>query len=168
MGFINDHYALFVYRLGQWVFNPLRRVRFSHRVPYMPTTSASVSCCSIPKGQSMGSALLCLSLAIYHEARGESTRGMFAVAEVVINRTEEMEKSICDVVYQSHQFSWTRRHGRNVPPDSEAWRKSKEIASQSLKTKTNYTGGSLFFNTRSIGVRFGRSKKAEIGNHIFF
>ena len=33
----NYHYTLFVYRLGQWVFSPLRGVRFSYRVPDLIT-----------------------------------------------------------------------------------------------------------------------------------
>ena len=116
----------------------------------------------------MGSALLCLSLAIYHEARGEPDKGMHAVAEVVINRSKDRNKTICDVVYEPHQFSWTKRHGRNIPKQNEAWLKSQHIAQQSIKTTTNFTNGSLFFNTKRIGVRFGRSLKAEIGNHVFF
>ena len=116
----------------------------------------------------MGSALLCLSLAIYHEARGEPDKGMHAVAEVIINRSKDRNKTICDVVYEPHQFSWTKRHGRNTPKQSEAWLKSQHVAQQSIKTNTNFTNGSLFFNTKRIGVRFGRSLKAEIGNHVFF
>ena len=29
----NQHFTRFVYRLGQWVFSPLRGVRFPYRVP---------------------------------------------------------------------------------------------------------------------------------------
>ena len=116
----------------------------------------------------MGSTLLCLSLAIYHEARGEPEKGQYAVAEVIINRSKDRNKTICDVVYEPHQFSWTKRHGRNIPKKSEAWLKSQHVAQQSIKTKTNFTNGSLYFNTKRIGVRFGRSLKAEIGNHVFF
>jgi hypothetical protein len=34
---INYHHTLFVYRLGQRVFSPLRGVRFPYRVPYEST-----------------------------------------------------------------------------------------------------------------------------------
>lgn len=43
----------------------------------------------------------CLAAAIYKEARGESTRGRLAVAQVVLNRGEP-----CTVINQHGQFSW--------------------------------------------------------------
>lgn len=55
----------------------------------------------------------CLATAIYHEARGESIRGQFAVAEVVLNRKESagFPQTVCGVVNQkgggSCQFSFT-------------------------------------------------------------
>lgn len=52
----------------------------------------------------------CLAEAIYHEARGESHLGKLAVAQVVINRmrSPKFPKTVCGVVYQPGQFSWTR------------------------------------------------------------
>jgi len=45
----------------------------------------------------------CLANAIYFEARGESTRGQAAVAQVVLNRVRNpaYPDTICDVVYQN-------------------------------------------------------------------
>lgn len=43
----------------------------------------------------------CLAAVIYKEARGETTRGKLAVAQVVLNRGEP-----CAVVNQPGQFSW--------------------------------------------------------------
>jgi len=37
----------------------------------------------------MNSALLCLALTVYYEARGEIPDGQIAVAETVINRVED-------------------------------------------------------------------------------
>ena len=62
----------------------------------------------------------CLSLNVYHEARGESIAGQVAVAWVTLNRMESSDfpNSICGVVYQARtdsngnplrhkcQFSW--------------------------------------------------------------
>ena len=56
------------------------------------------------------SALLCLALTIYHESRGEPVSGQYAVAEVVVNRSQERNLSICDVVYEKNQFSWVKAH----------------------------------------------------------
>ena len=51
----------------------------------------------------------CLALNIYHEARGERVEGQIAVAHVTMNRVnhEKWPSTICEVVYQPKQFSWT-------------------------------------------------------------
>ncbi|HIE75488.1 MAG TPA: cell wall hydrolase, partial [Gammaproteobacteria bacterium] len=52
----------------------------------------------------------CLALNIYHEARGESHDGQVAVAAVTLNRMQSASypDTVCGVVWQPHQFSWTR------------------------------------------------------------
>jgi hypothetical protein len=52
----------------------------------------------------------CLARAIYYEARGESEIGKKAVAMVTINRanSSKFPDSICRVVYEKGQYSWTR------------------------------------------------------------
>ena len=56
----------------------------------------------------------CLTDNIYHEARGEGVIGWKAVAAVTINRTRHYNfpDTICKVVYQKGQFSWTSRRKR--------------------------------------------------------
>lgn len=51
----------------------------------------------------------CLALNMYHEARGEGLDGLSAVSEVVLNRVEDKRfpNSVCEVIYQNSQFSWT-------------------------------------------------------------
>ena len=65
-------------------------------------------------------ALICLALNIYHEARDQTTAGQLAVAEVTLNRVEHgsFPNSVCDVGKQGEkdnygnmergrcQFSW--------------------------------------------------------------
>jgi|TARA_B100001971_G_scaffold7277_1_gene5970 spore germination cell wall hydrolase CwlJ-like protein len=60
--------------------------------------------------------LYCLVENIYYEARGESRRGKQAVAHVVLNRarSEQYPNTICDVVWQKDQFSWTTPGTVNV------------------------------------------------------
>jgi len=45
-----------------------------------------------------------------HEARGEGSEGMQAVHQVVLNRVKSRKypNTICGVVLQKNQFSWTR------------------------------------------------------------
>ena len=56
----------------------------------------------------------CLALNMYHEARGQGTAGVFAVAAVVFNRVNDSRfpNTICEVVYQGPtRESWkTRQH----------------------------------------------------------
>ena len=52
----------------------------------------------------------CLALVGYHEAKGESDRGMIAVMQVTMNRvkSEKFADTICGVVYSANQYSWTK------------------------------------------------------------
>ena len=54
-------------------------------------------------------ALMCLAVAIYFEARGEPVDGQFAVGEVIMNRvkSEDYPDTVCDVVFEEDQFSFT-------------------------------------------------------------
>ena len=53
--------------------------------------------------------LMCLAVAIFFEARGEPHTGQELVAEVVMNRVEHerFPDTICGVVYDDNQFSFT-------------------------------------------------------------
>ena len=63
----------------------------------------------------LNTALVCLALNIYHEARGEGMMGKYAVAHVVMNRVEHerFPDTVCDVITQRRnnrlhqcQLSW--------------------------------------------------------------
>ena len=56
--------------------------------------------------------ILCLSLAIFHESRGESKKAQYAVAEVIHNRTKHPDypDSYCAVIKQKGQFSFVKNH----------------------------------------------------------
>lgn len=123
--------------------------------------------------------IMCLALTAWHEAKGESDKGKIAVMEVVHNRTKNpnFPNHECSVVRQKWQFSWYKSGmSLNKPPinikstsaDVENWNKTKTLAKNFSKNKTNYTKGSLFFNHQRLGVRFGNTLKCKIGNHVFF
>ena len=60
----------------------------------------------------------CLAKNIYFEARGESTKGKIAVANVTMNRVDSPKypNTICNVVYQAkHSKWWLEHHNRLVP-----------------------------------------------------
>jgi spore germination cell wall hydrolase CwlJ-like protein len=53
--------------------------------------------------------LECLAVAVFFESRSQPIEGQYAVAEVVMNRVESdrWPNTICDVVFQDKQFSFT-------------------------------------------------------------
>jgi len=86
-------------------------------------------------------ALLCLAMNIYHEARGEPLAGQVAVAYVTTSRVEDNRypDNICDVVKQGVywkgnpvrnkcQFSWWCDGKSDIPKNKKDWKKAKEIA----------------------------------------
>ena len=118
----------------------------------------------------LSESLLCLSIAIFHESRGESVKAQYAVAEVIHNRTKNNKypNNYCDVIKQKGQFSFYK--GSMKPPkhEQQAWEDSKQVAKNFSKNKTNYTKGAIFFNHQRLGVRFGNTMKCKIGKHVFF
>ncbi|MDH5547333.1 MAG: cell wall hydrolase [Gammaproteobacteria bacterium] len=125
----------------------------------------------------------CLSLNIYHEARGESEEGQLAVATVTMNRVASgrFPNTICDVVRQyawnpklqrhiSH-FSWTGDKIDDAPTDVEAWQKAVTISRNVLSgTRHPDLTKALFYHADNILPTWGKKKKsiAHIGAHIFY
>jgi N-acetylmuramoyl-L-alanine amidase len=122
--------------------------------------------------------LLCLARNIYYEARGESLTGKIAVANVTINRVKKRNKenekktTICKVVYEKHQFSWT-----NLPKpkkiDDEAWDDALTIAKSVLNGKfRDVTNKSTHYHSVKIKPKWASSHKIKkvkvIGKHVFY
>jgi len=123
----------------------------------------------------------CLATAIYFEARGESTLGQKAVAEVVVARTRVpgRPRTICGVVYEgSHrktgcQFSFTCDGVADRVRDRDAWRQATRIAANVMRTggKVNpVAGGATFYHADYVSPSWASRmiKVAEIGTHIFY
>ena len=80
--------------------------------------------------------LVCLALAVYHEARSEPLLGQIAVAEVVLNRADSSRypDKVCEVVTQGGtvrhrcQFSYYCDGKPETPFNRRAWRRSVAIA----------------------------------------
>ena len=118
--------------------------------------------------------LQALALNIYHEARGESEKGMRMVGEVTINRVSSSKypDTICDVVYQGCQFSWTCSKKNKKPREKEAWEKSLEIAKELLdENVASYPHlATHFVNLRVARPSWTRKfdKVKKIGDHTFY
>lgn len=114
--------------------------------------------------------LSCLSKTIHHEARGESYKGMLAVAHVVLNRTksERFPSTICEVVYQKTnktcQFSWACVKIKTRAMKEEVYTLAVQILNGETRDPTK---GALFFHNKEA-ESFERRKTVEIGNHIFY
>ena len=78
-----------------------------------------------------GHELGCLALNIYHEGRGESSKGQAAIAAVTMNRVRSKyyPDTVCEVVWQRKQFSWTHIAARyHAVTDFAAWGQALVIA----------------------------------------
>jgi len=120
---------------------------------------------------------LCMSLAIYHEARGvRDPDGQYAVAYVVLNRSESIRfpHTVCGVVWQQSQFTWTRWPvGAIVPREHNAWLASQQIAYAVLtntEDRHDPTGGAThFFNVNLVRPAWARNPlhSWQNGAHMF-
>lgn len=109
----------------------------------------------------------CLAQNIYHEARGEGRIGQLAVAQVTLNRlaTRGFPDTICEVVYQYKQFSWTL----NKKPKADEH--SRRIALEALYSDHELTDfEATHFHTHQVKPtwRRGLEKLETIGNHVFY
>lgn len=124
---------------------------------------------------------VCLAKNIYYESRGESRLGKLATAKVTLNRHDNDElfpsKTICGIVYQPKQFSWTNDAKLlKQPKDAEAWGQALALATYARSTGVpelkNFTA--VFFHNNKVPVQIKASwrKKykfvSSIGNHIYY
>lgn len=116
----------------------------------------------------------CLAENIYFEARGEPIKGQKAVAFVTLNRlnTEGFPNTICDVVWEANQFSWTKKDDLTIK-EQDAWRLAEFIARDTIahyESMPDPTNGALFFHEESINPYWSKSfsLKAKIGKHKFY
>jgi spore germination cell wall hydrolase CwlJ-like protein len=140
------------------------------------TETALVAAAPAPSG---GAEWQCLTEALYFEARGETLEGMFAVAEVILNRRDSgtYPTSVCGVVHQGTgaqyacQFTYTCDGRSDVVLEQGAWNVVGRVASVMLGgAPRNLTNGATFYHTRGVNpswsARFTRT--AAIGAHLFY
>ena len=113
----------------------------------------------------------CLALNIYHEARGESPQGQQAVAAVTINRvrSKQFPSSICSVVWQNKQFSWTHTQKNYYPENTVAWKNALAIAQKTISGDEKHKN-ILYFHNKSSNPYWTKSVNfvASVGNHLFY
>ena len=115
----------------------------------------------------------CLAMNIYHESRGEVIEGQIAVAHVTMNRMNDdyWPDTICDVVYQTSQFSWTHTIGDKRPRDQRAWNQALVIARDVMIGNTvDPTDGATFYHANYVNPTWANQMEVSkvIGVHIFY
>ena len=115
----------------------------------------------------------CLALNIYHEARGERVEGQIAVAQVTINRVghDEWPSTICEVVYQPKQFSWTHLIEDQSPSEARAWSKARIIARDvMIGNVDDPTNGAVFYHANYVNPDWANfmTLSKVIGNNLFY
>lgn len=129
---------------------------------------------AMPQHAQMSEELRCLASAVYFEARGEPLSGQLAVAQVIINRSEDRRfpSSYCGVVHQPSQFSFVKG-GRmpSVRKASTAWRNAQAIAHIAHRGMwDSQVGEALYFHAKYVKPSWSNRKvsTATIDTHIFY
>lgn len=115
--------------------------------------------------------LNCLTNNVYHEARGEPTRGQQAVVSVTLNRlkSKRFPNTVCKVVHQPYQFSWTLKP--NKIKELETYKNVKKLVVKTVKMHYNgkdFSNGAMYFK-RSKDKKWHNSVASlQVGKHTFY
>ena len=121
----------------------------------------------------------CLTQAIYFEARSEPVEGQLAVAQVVLNRTENprFPNSICEVVFQNEkmrnrcQFSFACDGLSDNPYNREAWEIAQRISYIALSGRwKDITKSAMYYHANYVSPYWIKRLEttAQHGSHIFY
>ncbi|AML49917.1 hypothetical protein RC74_00220 [Falsihalocynthiibacter arcticus] len=122
----------------------------------------------------------CLSEALYFEARGESVKGQFAVAEVILNRVESAKypNSVCGVIKQGTgkkyqcQFTYTCDGKKELYNEASARKSTQKIAAALLSgaVPRSLTKGATHYHTKAVKPSWSKKfpRVAAIGVHYFY
>ena len=133
-------------------------------------------------------ALMCLALNTYHEAKNQSMIGQVATAQVVMNRVADSRypNTVCEVVKQGPkykgsdvpvrhkcQFSWFCDGKSDEPKkDSKEWFKAKEYARIVLSGRIvlDVTEGATHYHATYVRPSWAKTKTrtTRIESHIFY
>jgi len=117
----------------------------------------------------------CMTANIYHEARGESKKGQYAVAHVTMNRVkhEKFPDTVCEVVFQPKQFSWTHTIKDPRPREYQAWKQAQKIALDVMYGNVpDNTFGAIYYHADYVDPWWAKADgmfmTRTIGSHIFY
>lgn len=121
----------------------------------------------------------CLTEALYFEARGERADGLFAVAEVILNRVDSNRypDTVCGVINQGTgrkhacQFSYTCDGLPERVHEPQAWERVGKVARAMLTGAPRVlTDGALFYHANTVSPSWSLTKNltSTIGDHPFY
>ena len=124
-------------------------------------------------------ALMCLALNIYFEARSEPIQGQIAIAEVTLNRvaSPNYPDTVCEVVLQENsktcQFSWWCDGKSDQPKEHKSLLTSKALAELMLTKGDHITvlGDTVtHYHNNDVHPYWADHLRVigKIGNHIFY
>ena len=124
-------------------------------------------------------ALMCLALNIYFEARSEPIEGQIAIAEVTLNRVASANypNDVCSVVLQENkdgcQFSWWCDGKSDQPREHNSLRTSKALAELMLNEGHHITvigNEATHYHSNDVHPYWANDlhKIRRIGKHIFY
>lgn len=131
----------------------------------------------------------CQTANMFFEARGESTKGMQAVASVVLHRVQHKNypDNPCAVIFQPKQFSWTHQQSYKVinkvlkgdlsgftAKDRQAYQQAKMIAQKPVKELLDtLPHDTLHYHASYVAPTWQKSLKKKnklkkVGRHVFY
>tara|TARA_R100001443_G_scaffold116610_1_gene137553 strand:+ start:682 stop:1131 length:450 start_codon:yes stop_codon:yes gene_type:complete len=127
----------------------------------------------------METALMCMALNIFFEARSEPIQGQIAVAEVTLNRvaSDDYPNTICEVVLQENsqgcQFSWWCDGKSDLPKEHNSFQTSKLLARLMIDDGQYISvvgKNATHYHTDDIKPYWSDDmvKVEQVGKHIFY
>ena len=128
---------------------------------------------------------LCLAQALYHEARGESETGQWAVANIIINRafSKKYPKTLCGVIFQNAgqgrykcQFTFACDGRSDMGSEKRAWNRAVRMAQAAYqefregKRPGVVPDNALYYHTTAVAPKWSYTfrRVAAIGAHVFY
>lgn len=124
-------------------------------------------------------AAMCLAMNMFFEARNEPLQGQQMVAEVTLNRvaSPHYPDTVCEVVWQRKQFSWTHDGKHDDPTrmsylDRESWKTIKLAAELMLADPDSYVPktGSTHYHADYVQPYWTTDMEylGKAGSHLFY
>lgn len=122
--------------------------------------------------------LICMVAALFFEARDQTITGQEAVAQVVMNRVADHRypNTVCGVVYEPRQFSFTHDAMSDSPSDYPTHFDAAEleqltyIAKRAIQGRLEYEITATHYHAENVSPFWAEHYKLDgkIGGHIFY